>query len=37
MNKANIIDDNDVILDIVDYYNGDKLEWEIRFFVNILF
>jgi hypothetical protein len=26
MNKANIIDDNDVILDIVDYYNGDKLE-----------
>jgi hypothetical protein len=26
MNKANFIDDNDVIMDVVDYYNGDKLE-----------
>ncbi len=26
MNEANIIDDNDVILDVADYYNGDEQE-----------
>jgi hypothetical protein len=25
-NEANIIDDNDVIMDVADYCNGDKLE-----------
>ncbi len=35
--KANIIDDNDVISDAVGYYNGDELEWGIRLFMNILF
>jgi hypothetical protein len=24
--KANIIDDNDVILDVADHYNGDELK-----------
>jgi hypothetical protein len=26
MNEANIIHDNDVILDAISYYNSDKLE-----------
>ncbi len=26
VNEANIIDDNDIILDVASYYNGDKLE-----------
>ncbi len=37
VNKANIIDDNDITLDGVGYYNGDELEWGIRLFMNILF
>jgi hypothetical protein len=36
MNEANIIHDNDVILDAINYYNGDKLVWGIRFFMNIV-
>jgi len=26
VDKANIIDDNGVILDVIGYYNGDELE-----------
>ncbi len=37
MDKANIIDDNDVILDATSYYNCDKLEWGIRLFMSTLF
>jgi hypothetical protein len=37
MNKANIIDDNDIVLDAASYYNCDELEWGIRLFMNILF
>ncbi len=36
-NEANIIDDNDAILDVVGYYNGDELKWGIRLFMNIFF
>ncbi len=35
--EANIINDNDIILDVASYYNGDELEWIIRLFMNILF
>ncbi len=35
--KANIIDDNDIILDVTSYYNGDQLEWGIRLFTSFLF
>ncbi len=26
LDEANIIDDNDIILDVLGYYNGDELE-----------
>jgi hypothetical protein len=37
VDDANIIDDNDVIMDVASYYNGDELEQGTRLFMNILF